>query len=79
MAVDPKKYRQLQHGMGRQAALALANEATPVTPPGAITSVVAAGGTPTKAEYDALRADVIATRTALTALLTSLQNGNVIG
>lgn len=30
-----------------------------------ITSVVAAGATPTKAEYDALRADVLAIRTAL--------------
>jgi hypothetical protein len=29
------------------------------------TSVVAAGATPTKAEYDALRADVLALRTAL--------------
>lgn len=30
-----------------------------------ITSVVATGPTPTKAEYDALRADVLAIRTAL--------------
>lgn len=37
--------------------------------PAAITSVVAAGATPTKAEYDALRADVIALRTTL-ALVT---------
>lgn len=32
-----------------------------------ITSVVAAGATPTKAEYDALRADVVALRAALVA------------
>lgn len=38
-------------------------------PPAAITSVVAAGANPTKAEYDALRADVIALRATL-ALLT---------
>lgn len=39
----------------------------------AITSVVAAGANPTKAEYDALRADVIAIRTTLNGLLTKLQ------
>lgn len=38
-------------------------------PPAAITSVVAAGASPTKAEYDALRSDVIALRATL-ALLT---------
>lgn len=32
----------------------------------ALTSTVAAGATPTKAEFDALRADVVALRTALT-------------
>lgn len=44
--------------------------ATPAQP-GAITSVVAAGANPTKAEYDALRADVLATRTALVALINA--------
>jgi hypothetical protein len=39
----------------------------------AITSVAAAGANPTKAEYDALRNDVIAIRTTLNGLLTKLQ------
>lgn len=44
-----------------RARLREAGQADAVT----ITSVVAAGATPTKAEYDALRADVLAIRTSL--------------
>lgn len=40
---------------------------------GAVTSVVAAGANPTKAEYDALRADALATRTVLNALLAKMR------
>lgn len=49
------------------------SEATTVADAGAITSVVAAGANPTKAEYDALRVDVIALRTKLNELLDALQ------
>lgn len=44
-----------------RARLREAGQANAVT----ITSVVAAGASPTKAEYDALRADVLALRTSL--------------
>lgn len=47
--------------------------ATPVADAAAITSVVAAGANPTKAEYDTLRADVVALRTKLNELLDALQ------
>lgn len=39
----------------------------------AATSVVAAGATPTKAEYDALRADYLALRTKVNALLGAMR------
>jgi hypothetical protein len=45
---------------------------------GAVTSVVAAGAAPTKAEYDALRVDALATRTVLNSLLAKLRTANVI-
>jgi len=45
---------------------------------GAVTSVVAAGAAPTKAEYDALRVDALATRTALNSLLGKLRTAGVI-
>lgn len=45
---------------------------------GAVTSVVAAGAAPTKAEYDALRVDALATRTVLNALLAKLRTAGVI-
>lgn len=38
----------------------------------AMTSAVAAGGTPTKVEYDALRTDLINTRTYVTGVHTAL-------
>jgi hypothetical protein len=49
-----------------------------VANPPAITSVVAAGANPTKAEYDALRADVIALRTNVADLITALRNANLV-
>lgn len=49
-----------------------------VAQPGAIASVVAAGANPTKAEYDALRQDVVNLRTALVALITSQKNAGQI-
>lgn len=48
-------------------------QATTVAAPAAITSVVAAGANPTKAEYDALRADVVALRTTVASILTNLK------
>lgn len=48
-------------------------QAVTVAAPAALTSVVAAGANPTKAEYDALRADVTALRTTLAAVLTALK------
>lgn len=44
-----------------RARLREAGQADAIT----VTSVVAAGATPTKAEFDALRVDVLALRTAL--------------
>lgn len=44
----------------------------------AVTSVVAAGANPTKAEYDALRVDALATRTKLNALLAAMRTAGLI-
>jgi len=44
----------------------------------AVTSVVAAGANPTKAEYDALRVDVLAIRTKLNALLAAMRTSGQI-
>lgn len=44
----------------------------------AATSVVAAGGTPTKAEYDALRADYLALRTVVNSLLAKLRTAEFL-
>lgn len=49
-----------------------------VADPAAITSAVAVAA-PTKAEYDALRADVVALRGTVAALVTALRNSNAIG
>ncbi|MBT2477642.1 hypothetical protein [Streptomyces sp. ISL-94] len=46
---------------------------TAVTDAAAATSVVAAGANPTKAEYDALRADYLALRTKVNALLAAMR------
>lgn len=48
------------------------SSSTSVSAAAALTAVVAAGATPTKAEYDALLADVTAVRSALNALVTAL-------
>lgn len=45
---------------------------------GAVTSTVAAGSTPTKAEFDALRVDALATRTVLNSLLAKLRTAGVV-
>ena len=44
-----------------------------VTNAAAVTAAAAAGATPTKAEYDALLADVNALRTKLNALLAAMR------
>lgn len=49
-----------------------------VADPAAIASVVAAGANPTKAEYDALRADVIALRSTVASLITTLRTANLV-
>lgn len=53
-------------------------EAAAQTDVGAVTSTVAAGATPTKAEFDALRVDALATRTVLNDLLAKLRTADVI-
>jgi hypothetical protein len=51
-----------------------------VAPVGALTSAAAAGSTPTKAEHDAVVADLATIRTALNAVLTSLTgSGKAMG
>ncbi|GAA2636849.1 hypothetical protein GCM10010399_82440 [Dactylosporangium fulvum] len=55
----------------RRAAYYGDKGAAAVADAAAITSVAAAGASPTKAEYDALRNDVIALRTTINALLAS--------
>lgn len=49
-----------------------------VADPSAISSVVAAGATPTKAEYDALRTDVVNLRGTVAALITALRSSNTV-
>ena len=44
----------------------------------ALTSTVAAGSEPTKAEFDALRADLIATRSVVNSLLAKLRVAGLI-
>lgn len=56
----------------------LATEGAAVADAAALTSADAAGATPTKAEFDALRTDVVALRTKLNALLAALRTGNTI-
>lgn len=62
-------YQQVGNEYSRSAA---------VTDPAAITSAVAVAA-PTKAEYDALRADVVALHATVTSLLTALRNSNTVG
>ncbi|MFE9192054.1 hypothetical protein ACFYL6_20860 [Micromonospora sp. NPDC007208] len=65
----------LNQAKGSQRAGA---RAAAVADAAALTSVVAAGANPTKAEYDALRADVTALRTKLNAALAALRTSGVI-
>lgn len=44
----------------------------------ALTSTDAAGANPTKAEFDALRADVVAVRTTVNALIASLEGAGLL-
>lgn len=62
-------YQQTGNEFGRGGAVA---------DPSAIASVVAAGATPTKAEYDALRADVVALRATVASLVSALRNSNTV-
>ncbi len=54
-------------------AVRKARQTAAVADAGAATSVVAAGANPTKAEYDALRADYLALRTKVNALLAAMR------
>ena len=49
-----------------------------VANPAAITSTVASA-TPTKAEFDALRVDVVNLHGTVAALITALRNSNAVG
>lgn len=55
-----------------------ARQADTVAAPAAIASVVAAGATPTKAEYDALRTDVVNLRGTVATLLTKLKEAGLV-
>lgn len=62
-------YKQVGNEAGRGGS---------VTDPAAITSTVAAASPPTKAEFDALRADVVNLRGTVAALITALRSSNVV-
>jgi hypothetical protein len=53
-------------------------QAAAQTDVGAVTSTVAAGANPTKAEFDALRVDALATRTVLNSLLAKLRTASIL-
>lgn len=63
---------------GDKPALQSATMAAAVADVAALTSTVAAGANPTKAEFDALRVDVAANRTTLNALLASLRAAGLL-
>lgn len=60
------------------AAARAAKQGATIADAGAATSVVAAGATPTKAEYDALRVDVLALRTKVNGLLAVLRTAGLL-
>lgn len=62
---------------GRRGFRQAARGVAPASP-AAIASAAAAGATPTKAEYDALRQDEVNTRTTLTNLIAALKNSGQI-
>jgi hypothetical protein len=66
-------YLHPEQGAIREGIIPPMDPAVAVADQAALTSVVAAGATPTKAEYDALRVDVAAGRTKINALLASLR------
>lgn len=61
-----------------EGAARAAKQSVAVTDVAAVTSVVAAGAAPTKAEYDALRVDALAVRTKLNALLAALRTAGIV-
>jgi len=85
MAVNNARYRALRSGMGHRAALLLADpakdnvECAAVSNPTAMSQAAITGGeSPTEAEFNALRTDLVNTRTTLQNLLTSLRAGGVL-
>lgn len=60
------------------AALNVPKKGTAIADNGTFTSAVAAGSAPTKAEFDALRADALALRTTVNDLLAVLRTAGVI-
>lgn len=65
-------------GAIREGIIPPMDPAAAQTDVGVVTSVVAAGATPTKAEYDALRVDVLACRTVINSLLAKLRTAEFI-
>jgi hypothetical protein len=55
-----------------------AAQAEAQTDAAAATSTVAAGATPTKAEFDALRTDYLALRTVVNSLLAKLRTAGIV-
>lgn len=66
-------YLNPAQGAIREGEIPPMDPAAAVADAAALGSVVAAGATPTKAEYDALRTDVSNLRTKLNAVLASLR------
>jgi hypothetical protein len=68
--------------LGKHSATVTGAAVTPgvaVSDPAALTSAAITGGeSPTEAEHNAVRADLVATRTQLIALITSLENAGII-
>jgi len=71
-------YLDPANGAIREGIIPPMDPAAAQTDVGAVTSVVAAGATPTKAEYDALRVDVLACRTVINSLLAKLRTAEYI-
>lgn len=64
---------------GTKPALDSATQAAAVADVAALTSAAITGGeSPTEAEHNAVRADLVATRTTLNALLASLRTAGLI-
>lgn len=64
---------------GTKPALASASKAAAVADVAALTSAAATGGdAPTEAEHNAVRADMVAVRTTVNALLASLRTAGLL-